>query len=787
MRPLTRKLWRDVLAQRGPAAAIALVIGSGIALYVLMVSCFWSLERTRETYYERYRFADVFARLERAPQRLEREIAAIPGVARVRTRVVRDVALDVPDLEEAATARMISIPARRRPMLCDVFLRAGRYVEPGETDEVLVSEEFAAAHGLGPGDTIHAVIGGSRRPLRIVGLALTPEYVYTIRPGDVLPDSRRFAIVFMELRRLAAALSMEGGFNDVVLRLSPTADRKEVIRRLDDLLEPYGGRGAIPRRLQMSHWYLENELDGLRKFGRTIPVVFLVVAAFLLHVVMSRLVSVQREQIAQLKAIGYSNRDLALHYAGWSLVVAALGAAFGLAAGAWFGAKMTSMYTEFFHFPLLEYHLPPRVIVEALAVGAAAALLGGQAAVRRAVRLPPAEAMRPEPPRVYRRSVLERAGLGGWLSPATRITVRSLERTLGRTTITVFGISAGAALLIGGTFTLDGMDAMLDLQFNVAQRYDALVTFYLPASPRAIEEIAGLPGVIRAEGFRTVAARFRHRHRLRHGVLTGLEPGARLRQIVSSRGRRVPLPARGVLMSAKLAEVLGIRPGEALEVEVLEGRRPRLRLPVAGLVDEPLGTEVYISRDELHALLDEPRVLSGAHVLLDAAGAPRFHRRLKNTPMVAGVVLSEAAIRSFEDTLERTVGIVRTFNVMFAVIIAFGVVYNAARISLAERTRDLATLRVIGFRRREIAEILLGELAIVTLLAIPFGLAGGWLMAWIVVRAYDTELFRMPLVILPRTYATAVIAVLVAAVLSGAAVRRKLQRLDLIAVLKTRE
>jgi putative ABC transport system permease protein len=787
VRALDRKLLRDVWTQRGPALAIAAVIGSGIALFVLMTSCLHSLQLTRDTYYDRYRFADVFVSLVRAPNRLIEEIRSIPQVARARDRVVVDVTLDVPGWTDPASGRLISMPPDDAPVLCDIFLRRGRYLEPGRRDEAIVSEGFAAAHGLDPGDTLRAVINGRLRELRIVGIALSPEYVYSIRPGELLPDDERFAVIWMHRRALASAFDMEGGFNDVVLRLSPGADEQDVIARLDDLLARYGGKGAIPRRHQMSHWYLQSELDGLRSFGTLLPIVFLAVAAFLLNVVMTRMVSVQRPQIASLKAIGYSNLSLAWHYVQWSLTVTAIGTAAGIAVGAWMGSGMTRLYTDFFDFPILRYQLPWAVLVQAAAVSVAAAVLGSLFAVRRAVTLPPAVAMRPEPPTRFDPSIVEQLGAGPLISPPARIVLRTLERHPGRALVSVLGIAAAAGLLIGGSFSFDAMDRIIDVQFRFAQRYDVMLTFERPASPRAIHEVSRLPGVLHAEGFRSVAARLEHEHRRRHAAITGIDPEARLNRIVDVDRDRVVPPPEGLVISRKLADVLGARVGDVLTIDVREGDRPTLRVPLVGLVEDTLGTNAYMGREALHRLMQEADILSGAYLLIDDARREELFRRLKRVPRVAGVMHQDAAIEAFERTMGETVAIARGINVLFAVIIAFGVVYNAARISLAERARELATLRVIGFRRGEIAQILLGELGLITLVAIPLGLLAGRLMAVGVVEAYDTELFRMPLYIAPATYATAVVTILAASLLSGLVMRRKLNRLDLIEVLKTRE
>ena len=788
MTALNRKLVRDLWGARGQALAIAFVIGAGIAVFASMFSTFDSLDLTLGTYYERTRFGDVFASLKRAPLSLAADIAAIPGVAQVEARVVVDVTLDVRDLPEPAIGRLISVAAAGRPRLCDVVLRKGRDIEAGRPDEVLASETFAAAHGLEPGDSVGAIINGRRRELRIVGLALSPEYIYPIRPGELLPDERHFGVFWMDGRALAAAFQMEGAFNNVVMTLMRGASEPDVIAGLDRLLEPqYGGLGAIPRALQPSHWYLNNELVQLRSSGAIVPAIFLAVAAFLLNVVLSRIVLVQRAQIAALKALGYGNAAVAWHYVKWSIVVACAGAAVGLSAGVWLGWAMTQMYTLFFHFPLLLYRLEPVVIVESVAIALGAAVLGALAAVRRAVSLPPAEAMRPEAPARFSETWVERAGLRRLLSQPARIIVRTLQRHPGRAALSTVGIALAGSMLVLGNFSLDAVDVMMDVQFNVAQRYDLMASTVEPVSPGALDELRRLPGVMDAEPFRAVPARLRVGHRSRHAAILGVPAEARLNRVIDASLRALTPPPQGLVLSAKLAETLGVRRGDAVTVEVLEGRRPVRQVPVADLVDEYMGMNAYMELDALRQLMQEGGTLSGAYLLVDRGQVETLYRRLKETPRVGGVLLKRAAVESFQETFQSLVAQMQAIYVVFAAVIAFGVVYNTARISLSERSRELATLRVIGFTRAEVSYILLGELALVTLVAVPAGLALGHVFAGLLVAAMNSEMFRIPLIIAPRTYAFAAVVIIVATAVSAMVVRHRLDHLDLVEVLKTRE
>jgi putative ABC transport system permease protein len=365
--------------------------------------------------------------------------------------------------------------------------------------------------------------------------------------------------------------------------------------------------------------------------------------------------------------------------------------------------------------------------------------------------------------------------------------LRNLGRHPARTATAIAGIAASVAMLILGTFFLDSIEVLMDEQFFVIERQDVTVSFVLPASGRALHEMRRLPGVILAEPVRSVPARLRMAHRSRIVAVQGLVSEPELNRVVDVSGGPMSLPPGGLVLSLKLAEVLGAGAGDIVALEVLEGQRPVRLLPVAGIIEEHMGTSAYMEIEALRALMNEGPTLSGAFLKIDQAAADALYERLKTMPAVAGVSLKRSAIESFRSTLAETFYVMIFFNLLFSGVIAFGVVYNAARVSLSERSHELASLRVLGFTRGEISFILLGELAAVVLVAIPAGLVLGYIFAGALVAAFNTELYRFPLVITPRTYAFAAAAVAVAATLSGLAVRRRLDHLDLIAVLKTRE
>lgn len=788
MSALDRKLGRDLWHLRGQIFAVALVVASGIALFVTLRSMHIHLMETQARYYDEYRFADVFVQVRRAPLTVVRAISAIPGVAAAEGRIVSDVTLDVPGLGEPAVGRLVSIPEDRQPALNALHLRRGRWVEPGRQGEALASEAFSRANGLNVGDSVGAVIHGRWQRLTIVGIALSPEYVYEIRGGgEIFPDNRRFGVIWMGRGALEAAFDMEGAFNDLSLTLLPGASEPDVIARVDRLLGRHGGLGAYGRSDHVSDQFISSEITETQVTSVAIPAIFLGVTAFLLHIVLSRLVSTQRDQIAVLKAFGYSDAAVGGHYLKLSLAPVAAGSLAGAALGLWFAMKLAAIYARFYQFPVLRYRPSPGIAALAVLIGGGAALAGALSAVHRAVSLPPAEAMRPEGPTRYRPGLARRLGLERLLPLSARIVLRNLERQPLKALLSTLGLALAVAIVVTGFYAFDAVDWMRNVQFGRIQREDVTVVFRDPGESAACHELARLPGVLRVEPFRSAAVRLRHGPRAERTAILAMDRNAELRQIVDAGLRTHELPLEGLLLTSMLAAKLGVRPGDSLTVEVLEGRRPVREVEVAGLVDEMVGTAVYMERGELGRLLGEGPAVSGAWLAVDPAASATLYARLKRLPAVSGVAVKQVMLEGFDKTVAESFRLSLMTVIGFACVIAFGVVYNGARIGLSERGRELASLRILGFSRREVATMLLGEQTLLTLLSLPLGFAIGYglcaLMAW----RFESELFRLPLVISSTTWLLAVGVVGAAAVLSGLAVRYRLDRMDLVSVLKTRE
>jgi len=788
VRALERKLWRDLWKLRAQSIAIAAVMASGVACFIMFMSTLDSLLLSRDLYYREYRFADIFVAVKRAPEPVAGRLAAIDGVDKVDTRVVAPLTIDIEGFPEPVIGTITSIPDNGDPLLNRLYLRSGRLIEAGQNDEIIISESFARAHKLKPGDTLHVIIKGKREQLRIVGTGGSPEFVHQVRPGGVFPDYERYGILWMGRTPLSRAYDMDGAFNHVVLTLTRDANAQNVMDQVDGILKRYGGIGAVAREDQTSHRFLAQELEQLENLSGVFPIIFLGVAAFLLNVVVTRLVGTQREQIAALKAFGYSNFTVALHYLQMIMVIVLAGIAIGVAAGTWLGHMLSEIYVEYFRLPFLHFTLDPLRILQASLITAAAGLLGTLAAVRSAVRLKPAEAMRPETPAVYRTSLIEKMGLERMLSAPTRMILRNLGHKPVKSLLSMLGIALAVAILMTGRFQGDTIDYMMYVHYVLSQREDLAVGFNEATSGRALTELRNLPGVEYGEPFRMVPARLSFEHRSYRTHIVAFEPRSTIKRLVDSELRLVRLPPEGIVLNDYLAKnLLGMNTGDLLTVEALEGRMPKAQVPVVGLIRQDLGLGAYMDLGALNRLMQEGYAISGALLYIDEQYANEIYQHLKDRPEVGGSVIRTQEIRNFHKTMDETLLFWTSVATIFAVVIAVGVVYNSARIMLTERSRELASLRVLGYTRGEISYILFGELALLTLAALPLGFWLGRALCGYIALSSESEMYRVPLILEPSTYAFAALVVLVAAVVSSLLVRRRLDELDLIEVLKTKE
>ena len=787
MHVLDKKLVRDFWRLWAQSLAIALVLACGVMILVIAIGVERSLSETQSTFYERNRFGDVFASATRAPNDLKREIEKISGVSIVETRIVQFAILDLESLDEPAAARLVSLPPMGEPLLNIPSLTAGRMPDPQSSNEVVVNSTFAIANDFTVGSSFYATLNGQKRLLTITGTVLSPEFIYLIGPGAMMPDDRRFGVVWMGYDALASAFDLGGAFNDVSLRLTRDANEQMVIDELEKLLAPYGGTGPYNRSMQTSHMFLDSELTQLKAMGKSVPPLFFVISAFLVNMVLGRLITLEREQIGLFKAVGYSNAAISWHYVKLAMGIGLFGVLLGWVAGISIAYWLATYYTVFFHFPYLIYITSPDTYAISAMAGIGAAVIGAARSVLKTTQLSPAVAMSPPAPTRFKQNIFDKIGhFFGARQPVMMI-IRSITRWPMRASLTTLGIALSVATMISTLFMFDSMDIMMDSSFFQANRQQVTLSLAQPQSRAVLADVENLSGVLRAEGMQAVAVRLTNGHLTKLIGVEGRDPGMDLSRVLDAGNNSVVFPQQGIVLSDRLANHLDAEIGDTLDMEVLQGQRGHFDVPVTGIIEQYFGIGAYMDLDYLSTLLQRQPLVNSVNISIDENALNGLYEQVKAAPNIAGIVRWDQIRQGFNDTIAESSGITTTVYAFIASLIVVGVVYNSARILLSERARELASLRILGFTQQEVSFILMGELIFLTIVAIPIGFVLGAAFAKALVESFSSDMFTLPFYISRGTYGFAGLVAFTASAASALLVRRRVNRLDLVAVMKTRE
>lgn len=785
MHAIDRKLLRDFRRLWAQALAIAIVLACGVAILITSFGMYRALDETRDAYYERNRFADVFANARRAPMQLVRQIEEIPGVQTVEARVTGNVILDIPGRVETAVGSILSLPEIGEPQLNVPLLRAGRL--PTATSEVAVNEPFARANGFTLGDQFDANLNGRKQTLTITGTLLSPEFIYTLGPGALMPNNRTFGILWMPRSSAEAAFDMVGAFNEISLAVDARTQLAPVFDALDDLLDPYGGLGAIGRKDQLSNAFIDAEITQLGSMAFILPPVFFGISAFLVAMVMGRIIALERSEIGLLKALGYSDVEICVHYLLLAGLIAVVGILIGWAAGTWLARGLAELYAGYFDFPFLIFHVSLWVYGVSAVLALLTAALGAARSALQAARLAPAIAMQPPTPVRFRQTMIDRVMAAARLSQPTIMILRSLTRWPGRSALTSLGLALAVAAVMTSSFMGDSLDEIIELAFYQSNRQHAMLLFAEDIPLSALQDVAQLPAVRQVEGQQYHAAMLRNAHYEKRVSIEARLPAPDLSRVVVAGGAVMDAPPGGIVLSRRLAGQMHVSPGDRIEIEFLSGRQGVYELTVSALVDQYFGLGAYMDLGYLNQLFRQSPRISVANVTLDDAQIDDLHAAITDIPELTGTIMMTQTRRSFQETIRQNVIVMNSIYMIIAVLITIGVAYNSARVQLSERARELASLRILGFTRGQVSYILVGETMLLALLAQPLGWALGRLFTGAMVNAFSSDLYALPLILKPATFSTASLVVLAATLGSVLLVRRRLDRLDLVAVMKTRE
>jgi putative ABC transport system permease protein len=772
--------------------AVTGIIAVGVACLVTLVTAYRNLDDAKQLYYAQCQMADFSIELKKVPVSELEQIAAWPEVASIRPRIQQYVSVDLEGVAEPLNGLVLSLPDRKQPVLNDIVLRQGGYFSDQRDNEVIINDTFARRHRLYPGQWIKLILNNQQQELFIVGTAISSEFVYLLGAGSLTPDPERFGVFYLKQSFAEDILDFKGSANQVLGRLSASAtgDSREVLRRAESRLSDYGVFSTTPLDDQMSNKFLTQEIQGLKSFAVVGPIMFLAAAALVMNVLLMRLAQQQRVVIGTLKALGYSDMQVFTHFLKFGLVVGAGGGLVGCALGWWMASGMTNIYSTFFEFPDLVNRFRWSIHLTGLGVSIGCAVLGCLRGSRAVLKLQPAEAMRPSPPRSGRKILIERIGwMWKMLGSGWRMVLRNLFRARLRTLAGIFGAAMGGGVLVNAFMTQESIVYFLDFQFEKITRSDYDLTFKDDRGREAIDEIAKLPGVDRVEPQLNVACTFANGSHRKKGSITGMLSNATLTIPRDLEGNPVRVPEHGLMMTRIMAEQLHVEVGDRLTFEPIKGDKTPRQATVTTISDSYLGTFVYADVRYLNRLIGEEYAISGVQVLGDGNLDHRraFYKELKQMPALQSMASRRDMVKILTETLIEHQQIIIDIMLLFSGIVFFGTILNSSLVSLAERQREIATLRVLGYGPWKIGGLLFRESIITTLLGTFLGMPLGYLITVVTAETYASDMFRLPIITTADIWLKTLAYAVVFALLTQLVIQRTIHKMDWLDALKVQE
>ncbi|WP_031516889.1 ABC transporter permease [Desulfofalx alkaliphila] len=792
MNSLNKKLWRTVLSTKGQFLAVAAVVMLGMTVFIAMVTTYHNLEATQDKYYKDNNFADHYFHVINAPQEIVSRIEDLPGVLKVTGRIQKDVPVLKED-NQRATARLTGYWLPIENEINGIEITSGQIFDEhghGGKYEVLLDPQYAEANKLSFNDTLTIAAEGKQVTLTVAGTAIGPEFVYPIKDASTLiPDYETFGIFYVPNALAQQFLNLPGQINQILIIFAPGADKDATVRQIENILEPYGNLTNYPRDDQISHALLQAELDQLLTTSQSLPVIFLLVAALIQFVIISRLVKSQRLQIGIMKALGYHNRQIMWHYAGYAMLVAVTGLVLGSVLGVVLAGYLTRVYALYFNLPeaMGGISMPAIVLGAFLCMGTAMA--AGFVATRGILKINAAHAMRPEPPKGTGKVIFE-----NWpwfwrrLDPSWKMALRGVLRNRLRFAITTLGVVLAVGLLVVSWFFNDSIDYLLEQHFYREQKYDLIVRFDAPVKDNELLYISQLDGVIKTEPIFEMPVKMAFGDKTADDTLLGLPTDVSLKMLVGEQGQQLWLPTNGILMDRRTAHDLGVNIGDKVKVETQLGIGPSHQdyLTVMGINRQFVGGGSYINISQLNRLIGEHQVVTGAMLKVEHGKALPVEEQLNKIIGVSSVLSRQKELDNFYQHLEMMVYFTGVM-VIFAGVLGFAIVYNSSLINFYERKNELASLKVIGFSNREISNLLLKETAIQTVLGIALGLPFGRAMAHGYINAVSTDMFIIPVIIYPMTYILSAIGGIIFVMVAFKYANRGIRKLDMVEALKYRD
>lgn len=787
-----KKFLRELKESKGQFVSVLAVVIIGVMFYTGLYSALENFSGAGPKYFSEYRLGDLWSTVYRAPEGVVERIEAIPGVKMAEGRVVQDVRIFMEDRN--ATIRLISLPDKKRNMVNDIIMRSGSYFTAGEGNQCIVSENFFKANHMVIGQTIEPIINGERVKLSVVGTAKSPEYIYEIRDAtELTPDYEKFGVVYIKKSYLQTILDFRGSVNDISILLDRDGDVKKVKAGMEKILDQYGLVNTIEKKDQTSYSMFHSDETGLKSMAAIFPMLFFIASAAIIYITMTRMIENQRTLMGVLKALGYSDWDIMLHYQTYPLLVGILGSVLGSLIGIFFvGKGLLSIFNGFYNFPTENSSAHLEIAVPASLMALFFCIFAGYNACRKELRLVPAESMRPKPPASGRKILLENLRIF-WehINFSWKIILRNLFRYKRRSAMASVGIIFSMALLLIALGFRSSMSYVMEVQYEEIQKYDLKINLTQMMNVDELRYIRNMDHVESVEPVMETGMEIRDGWKKKDIGVIALDGGAELYGVYDRSGKSAILPADGILLPARLMQTMGLRTGDRVTLRsYYPGKnedRDKKTVIVKGETSQFIGQSAVCSMDYIDYLLKEGIVANAAHIRLED---PKYEKEVINELkdiLAINTILSKAEVVANTNKQLQSMNTIIFFMLFVASILAVAVIYNITNINIFERRREIATLAVLGFTAAELKRLVFNENFFISVFGMLIGMPMGRIIAGVAIGTQATENMQMPIRMGLSKYMIAAFLIMTFTAVANFLLRNKITSINMVESLKSAE
>lgn len=789
---LRRKAWRDIRENKGVYIACVVVIAIGLMIYTTMSMVFESMTKSQQNFYSETHFGDGFISVTGFPENKVNSLTFLQGVDQVEGRIVKDVRLLDQQKDSNRYLRMVSVNMTNTPKLNQLRLVTGHL--PTDTQsEILVDPQFLTANHLALGDPLKVIIEGQQATFYITGTAQSPEFVYIMKNAqDLYPSPVDFGIAYVPLSSLKAMVKEKGQVNDLTFTLKDGASFDSVKESLQASLKPYGIQSIIPRKDQTSNAILTSKITSMGSMAKTLPVVFLGVATFILYSMLKRLIEQQRVAIGTLKAFGFTDREIVWHYLTYPLVIGTAGGLLGSLSGIALSFPLTTLYKQFFALPGLKSEFSIKYLLISLALSLFFSILSGLSGSIEILRLEPAQAMRPPAPITANKTRIERI-TWFWrnLSSQSQMGIRDVFRTPTRSLFNILGIAVVFSLMTVSWSMQNMINLLTVVQLEKVQTYDVKFQLTHPSPTDVTQQaLTHEIGVSRVESVLEAPATLSNGWLKKEVALMGLAKDSTMYNVLDKKGERVEVSEQGILLSEHLAKILNVKVGDTIYVESPWRREPLgekgENLQVIGVVPQYVGLNAFMEEKELQRFLRQGEISTSMLVKMNSSDVGLLKSKYRNATNVTSIESlkdSGDKIRKMMDSY----GFTTWLLAILGGITGFALIYNSSVISLSERKRELASLRVLGMTPREVLRVITSEQWSLYFFGILLGIQLAYGLEFGMAQAMSTDLYSLPAELTPIALLGAAAGTAFSVLVAQSRAYYKIKSLPYVEILSTKE